>query len=59
MRRLWIWFLARLRLSDKAVCEISRGMGVIDYHDYPDDITGEPTHFWELTCKRCGKKFMI
>ena len=33
------------------------GMGLIDYHDYPDDIVGTPSHGLTLTCKRCGKKF--
>lgn len=57
MRRLWLWFLARFRLSDRAVCKLSEGKGLVDYHDYPDSIEGEPWHFYELTCKRCGKRF--
>ena len=59
MRRLILWFLARFRLSDDAVCEMSKGMGEIDYHDYPDSHDGEPWHFGFLTCKRCGKKFIM
>jgi len=59
MRQLWLWFLARFRLSDKAVCELSKDMGVIDWHDYPDSEEGFPEHFGLLKCKRCGKKFMI
>jgi len=60
LRRLWLWFLARFRLSPRAVCEMSRGRGPgDDYHDYPDDIHGQPWHFVELECKRCGKKFFI
>ena len=60
MRRLWLWFLARFRLSELAVCEMSRGKGLRDdYHDYPDSEGGEPAHFVTLTCKRCGKEFCI
>ena len=60
MRRLWDWFLARFRLSDRAICALSVGRGLHDdYHDYPDDIVGSPYHFVERTCKRCGKKFVI
>jgi hypothetical protein len=60
LRRLWLWFLARFRLSDSAVCEMSRGRGLHDdYHDYPDDEYGEPAHFVTLRCKRCGKEFTI
>lgn len=60
MKRLWLWFLARFRLSEKAVCEMSKGRGLFrDFHDYPDDIHGEPIHFHVMTCKRCGKEFGI
>ncbi len=59
MRRFWRRFLARFRLSLTAVCEESQGLGDYDYHDYPDDVYGEPSHFVHLTCKRCGKKFLI
>jgi hypothetical protein len=59
MRRLWKWFLARFRLSQKAVCEMSQGCGLFDdYHDYPDD-GGLPCHFVLMRCKFCGKEFMI
>lgn len=58
-RRLWLWFLAYFRLNDSAVCEMSRGVGPHDYHDYSDDIHGEPCHFSFLTCRRCGKRFRI
>jgi len=51
--------LAFFRLSSKAVCEASASMGPYDFHDYPDDVIGEPWHFFLLTCKRCGKKFYI
>lgn len=59
LKKLWLWFLARFRLSLKAVCELSKDKGVIDWHDYPDSIEGEPWHMVLLTCKRCGKKFFI
>jgi hypothetical protein len=60
MRKLWWWFLARFRLSNWAICEMSKGKGWHDdYHDYPDDVIGRPEHFMELTCKRCGKSFFI
>ena len=37
MQRLWLWFLARFRLSMPAVCEMSKGRGLHDdYHDYHD-----------------------
>lgn len=58
-KRLWKIFQAFFRLDPGAVCEMSEGKGHIDYHDYPDDIDGFPWHFFELTCKRCGKKFTI
>ena len=57
--RLWYWFLARLRLSNVAICEMSRGRNMFnDYHDYPDAQEG-PQHFVVMTCKRCGKEFYI
>lgn len=60
MRRFWRWFLAFFRLDMDAVCELSAGRGLYDdYHDYPDDIFGEPYHFTTLQCVRCGKKFTI
>lgn len=58
-RRLWMWFLARFRLSESAVCEMSKGKGLIDYHDYPDSAEGIPIHFCTLKCQRCGKDFTI
>jgi hypothetical protein len=38
---------------------MSRTRDSYDYHDYPDDIDGEPCHMTFLTCKRCGKRFLI
>jgi len=59
-RRWWLWFLARFRLSEAAVCALSRGRGLADdYHDYPDSEHGTPDHFVTLRCKRCGKEFTI
>ena len=52
--------IARFRWNKRLVCEQSVGRGLHDdYHDYPDSIEGQPWHFVELTCKRCGKKFVI
>lgn len=59
-RRLWRWFLARFRLSEGAVCEMSAGRGPFDdFHDYPDAAEKQPWHFCVLTCERCGKRFTI
>jgi hypothetical protein len=57
--RIWGRFLAWSHLSEKAVCDRSRGMGLADYHDYGDDEHGTPWHMGLLRCKRCGKYFMI
>ena len=52
--------LAYFRLSQKAVCEQSIGKGLYnDYHDYPDDVYGQPIHMHDLKCKHCGKLFRI
>ena len=60
MGRVWRRFLARFRLSMRAVCEESAGLGPHDdYHDYPDSVEGAPWHMTALTCKRCGKRFYI
>ena len=59
IHRLWIRFQAFWRLSNQAICEASRGMALVDYHDYPDGIAGEPWHFHTHVCKRCGKEFTI
>lgn len=59
-RRLYRWFLARFRLNLRVVCEESVGRGPHeDFHDYPDDEIGDPMHFAEMRCKRCGKVFYI
>ena len=60
MKRLWLLFLARFRLSESAVCEMSKGRGLHDdYHDYGDSEEGRPWHFHTYKCKRCGKEFII
>jgi hypothetical protein len=60
MRWLWLYFLAYFRLSDHAICEMSKGRGShTDFHDYPDDAIGKPYHFIPLKCRRCGKEFFI
>lgn len=60
MKRLWLWILARFRLSPSAVCEMSKGRGPYDcYHDYPDSGTPQPMHFHLYKCSRCGKEFYI
>jgi hypothetical protein len=57
---MWRRLLARLRLSQRAICEESRGRGLYDdFHDYPDTADGLPWHFADLTCRHCGKIFRI
>jgi hypothetical protein len=57
---IWRWFLARFHLNLRVVCEESARYGPHDdYHDYPDDVLGEPAHFVALHCRRCGKEFFI
>jgi len=59
VRRLWRWFLAWTRFDLNLVCELSKSMGDVDYHDYHDDPDGIPVHFGFLYCKRCKKRFLI
>jgi hypothetical protein len=60
MTRIWRWALAYFRLSDRAVCEESRGRGYYDdCHDYHDSTYAEPWHNYIHTCRRCGKRFCI
>lgn len=60
LRRKWRWLMAVWRIDLAAVCELSAGRGPHnDFHDYPDDETGQPWHFVPLKCKRCGKEFYI
>ena len=63
--RLWRRFLAFFRISDRAICEESIGLGEHnDYHDYPDGVErlmgiDGAMHFYRYTCARCGKRFQI
>lgn len=59
MPNLYKLFLAFFHLSNTAVCEMSTGKGLADYHDYADSTTPEPWHDYEHTCSRCGKRFTI
>lgn len=59
IKRAWKWFKARHRLDLIAVCEMSQGRGMVDFHDYPDSEHGEPFHFITMKCKRCGKEFTM
>lgn len=60
LRWLWLYWLATFRVSHYAVCVMSQGRGVYnDFHDYHDTEEKFPDHFADLTCERCGKKFMI
>jgi hypothetical protein len=58
---LWYlkWLVARFRLNPYVVCEMSRGRGLYDFHDYSDTDEGKPDHFVTLRCRRCGKLFCI
>lgn len=60
MRWVWRWFLAYMRLSDDAICEMSRGLPEnACYHDWPDSDLGAPWHMTTHHCTRCGKPFTI
>ena len=54
-----LYLLAFFRIDLNVVCEMSKDKGHYDFHDYPDDIYGEPWHFYLMTCKRCGKRFYL
>jgi len=57
--RLKRWYKARFRTDLQVVCEMSQGMGLRDYHDYPDTESGQPFHMVSDFCVRCGKEFMM
>lgn len=59
MKKLIRLIIAIMRFNKRIVCEESTGQGPYDFHDYSDSIEGRPWHFVKLTCKRCGKKFII
>ena len=58
-RWTWLYWLATLRLSNYAVCTMSKNKGHIDYHDYKDSVEKFPDHFAVMKCERCGKEFTI
>lgn len=58
LRLRWLRFLAYWRLQEYAICEMSKSLGEIDYHDYPDSDQG-PWHFGDHYCNRCNKRFVI
>jgi hypothetical protein len=58
IRRIFRKIVAFYRLNLTIVCEESKGMGLVDFHNYPDDAVGTPSHGLTLICKRCGKQFM-
>lgn len=57
--KLWTKFVAFFRLSPKAICEASIGLGDFDYHDYMDGVDKHPWHMHRHKCVRCGKEFRI
>lgn len=59
-RWTWLYWLARLRLSQHAICVMSADRGCDDdFHDYPDTVDGEPFHFVTMKCRHCGKEFTL
>ena len=60
IRRAWLYLLAWLHVNDEAVCEMSKGREMHeDFHDYQDADFGFPIHFGCMSCRRCGKEFII
>lgn len=55
--KMWRRFQAYFRLDLTIVCQESKRMGLIDYHDYMDDALKSPSQGLTLECERCGKKF--
>ena len=51
--------IAFFRLDLNVVCEMSKGRGHFDFHDYRDSDLGAPWHFIPPQCVRCGKTFHI
>ena len=45
--------------NEKYVCELS--INGRDFHDHEDSEDNDlgPVHFYEYTCRRCGKKYYI
>lgn len=59
MPRFLKYLLATFRLHKGIVCEMSAGLGLNDFHDYPDGEFNQPWHFYNHRCKRCKKEFWI
>ena len=55
--KTWRTFLAFFRLNLSAVCEMSAGKGMYDYHYWTDGEWNTPLFFFPQVCRRCGKKF--
>lgn len=54
------WFIAFFHLDGRIVCEMSVGRGDYDdFHDYTDSQSKYPGHLIAMSCRRCGKTFMI
>ncbi len=58
IRRWWHWFLAWFHLSSSAVCKLSEGMGLYDYHTVKDSENPFPWQGFIHRCRRCGKEFL-
>lgn len=53
-------FKAFFHLNQSVICELSTDEN--NYHDYTDATEPDnksPMHFYEYTCRHCGKKFYI
>lgn len=59
LKYIWKLFLAYFHIDSTVVCEMSKGKGNVDYHDYRDDEHKLPLHFMLMKCERCGKEFTI
>jgi hypothetical protein len=53
------YLAAVFRLNRRAVCEMSSGLGLINFHDWPDGEFRQPWHMYVHRCARCGKEFTI
>lgn len=62
-QRATTWTLGTMvtRWYEKLLARLGNKEYICKYnlHDYPDSVEGEPWHFIQLTCKRCGTKFYI
>lgn len=56
----FFFLLATFRISKRAVCCMSQGLGMNDFHDYKDeDDLADAWHGYVYHCSRCGKAFEI